>query len=160
MEQGAGLNSGNVGLFSPRSRRSISPCHCFLLAAFFILSTLAAGLGFAQESSPTPPSPLDEAATLLNQGKPREALELLTQISKGPTEPGLEAKLGKAYFQLRQFPQATLHLKNALQQNADDLESTQLLALSFYDAGNCSEALPLLESLGPHLPTNIPDAPY
>jgi tetratricopeptide (TPR) repeat protein len=85
----------------------------------------------------------------------------LTQISKkGPTAPGFEAKLGKAYFQLRQFPEATLRLKNALQQNADDLESTQLLALSFYYAGNCREALPLLENLGPHLPTNIPDAPY
>ena len=97
----------------------------------------------------------------MNQGKPREALSLLTQISeKDPKVPGLEAKLGKAYFQLRQFPQATLHLKKALEQNAGDLESTQLLALSYYDAGNCREALPLLEKLGPHLPTNIPDAPY
>jgi tetratricopeptide (TPR) repeat protein len=68
--------------------------------------------------------------------------------------------LGKAYFQLRQFSQATPHLKNALEQNADDLESTQLLALSFYYAGNCREALPLLEKLGPRLPANIPDAPY
>lgn len=130
-------------------------------SAFFIVFALGAGIGFAQESVPAPQSPIDEAATLLEQGKPREALSLLTQISeKDPKPPGLEAKLGKAYFQLRQFPQATLHLKNALEQNADDLESMQLLALNYYDAGNCGEALPLLEKLGPRLPTNIPDAPY
>lgn len=104
-----------------------------------MLFASAIELGFAQESAPTPQSPLDQAATLLNEG---------------------EAKLGKAYFQLHQFSQATLHLKIALQQNSDDLESNQLLALSFYHAGNCREALPLLEKLGPRLPTNIPDAPY
>ena len=86
---------------------------------------------------------------------------MLTQISgKDPKAPGLEAKLGKAHFQLQQFSQATLHLESALGQNAGDLESTQLLALSFYHAGNCREALPLLEKLGPRLPANIPDAPY
>ena len=130
-------------------------------SVFFILLALCAGLGFGQESALTPESPVDQAQTLLNQGKPREALSLLTQISeKDPKAPGLEGKLGKAYFQLQQFPQATLHLKNALQQNAGDLESTQLLALSFYYAGNCHEALPLLEKVGPRLSGNIPDAPY
>ena len=128
---------------------------------FFILFVLVARLGFAQESASKPQSPIDEAAVLLNQNKPREALLLLTQISeKDPKAPGLDAKLGKAYFQLRQFSQATPHLKNAFEQNAGDLESMQLLALSFYYAGNCREALPLLEKLGPRLPANIPDAPY
>ena len=156
----AGLNSGHLDLFAPGNRRSVS-LHACLCAAFLVLFALSAGLGRAQESAPAPPSPIDEAATLLNEGKPREALVLLTQISeKDPKMPGLEAKLGKAYFQLRQFSQATPHLKNALQQNDGDLESTQLLALSLYYAGNCREALPLLEKLGPRLPTNIPDAPY
>jgi tetratricopeptide (TPR) repeat protein len=132
-----------------------------LRLGLFILFVLVAGLGFAQESAPKPQSPVYEAAALLNQNKPHEALLLLTQISeKDPKAPGLEPKLGKAYFQLRQFSQATPHLKNALEQNADDLESTQLLALSFYYAGNCREALPLLQKLGPRLPANIPDAPY
>lgn len=147
-------------------RRSVSTHRCFLCSDFciffvLILFAAAAGIGSAQESAPAPQSPIDEAATLLNEGKPREALSLLTQLSeKDPKASGLEAKLGKAYFQLRQYSQAAPHLKNALQQNADDLESMQLLALSFYDAGNCREGLPLLEKLGPRLPTNIPDAPY
>ena len=68
--------------------------------------------------------------------------------------------MGKAYFQLRQFSQATPHLKNALRQNAADLESAQLLALSFYSAGNYREALPLLEKLGSRLPRDVPDASY
>ncbi len=139
----------------------MSPCRCFLHSVFFLLFALGAGLGFAQESAPTPEPTVDQAGVLLNEGKAREALALLTQVSeKDPKAPGLEGKLGKAYFQLRQFPQATLHLKNALQQNAGNLESAQLLALSFYYAGNCRDALPLLEKLGPRLPGNIPDAPY
>jgi len=161
IEKGAGRNSENLGFFSPRSRHSVSPRRYFFRSAFFTLLALGAALGFAQESAPAPESPVDQAGTLLNQGKPREALSLLTQISEqDPKATGLEGKLGKAYFQLRQFPQATLHLKNALQQNAGDLESTELLALSFYYAGNCREALPLLEKLGPHLSGNIPEAPY
>jgi tetratricopeptide (TPR) repeat protein len=122
---------------------------------------VGAGIGFAQESAPTPKPAVDQAEALLNEGKPREALLLLTQIAeKDPKAPGLEGKTGKAYFQLRQFSQAVLHLKSALQQNAADLESTQLLALSFYFAGNYQEAIPLLEKLGPRLPKNSPDTPH
>ena len=101
-----------------------------LRCAFFILFAAAAALGFAQEPAPSPKSPVDQAETLLNQGKPGEALSLLTQTSeKDPKAPGLEAELGKTYFQLRQFSRATPHLKIALQQNADDLKAAQLLAL-------------------------------
>jgi len=161
IEKGAVLNRENPGFLLPRGRRSDSRGWCYLRSAFLILFAASAGLGFAQESTPTPKSPVDQAETLLNEGKPRDALSLLTQLSeKDPTAPGLEGKLGKAYFQLRQFSEATPHLKDALQQNAADLESTQLLALSFYSAGNFREALPLLEKLGPRLPKNIPDAPY
>jgi tetratricopeptide (TPR) repeat protein len=132
-----------------------------LCSGLFILFAAGAGLGLTQESAPPPKSPVDQAETLLNQGKPREALSLLTQIAeKDPKAPGLEQELGKAYFQLRQYSQASQYLQTALQHNADDLESTQLLALSFYSAGNYREALPLLEKLGPRLPKNIPDAPF
>ena len=157
-----------LGLFPAWSRRSASPRRWFLRAAFLVLFATAAapgfaGLGFAQQPniSSTPKSPVELAEALLNQGKPREALSLLTEVAeKDPKAPELEANLGKAYFQLRQFPQATVHLQNALQRNAGDLESTQLLALSFYAAGNYRGALPLLEKLGPRLPKNGPDGPY
>ena len=154
-------DSENPGFFSPTSRRSFSRRLCFLRSALFILFAAGAGLGVAQESASSPKPPVDQAETLLNEGKASEALSLLTQIpEKDPKAPGLESELGNAYFQLRQFSKATQHLKTAVQQNADDLKSTQLLALSFYSAGNYREALPLLEKLGPRLPKNIPDAPY
>src|SRR5271156_925620 len=92
-----------------------------LRSGFFILLAAGTGLGFAQESAPSPKSPVDQAETLLNEGKPRDALSLLTQVSeKDPKAPGLEEELGDAYFQLRQFSQATPHLKTVLQKNAND----------------------------------------
>jgi tetratricopeptide (TPR) repeat protein len=165
IEEGPLLNRENLSFFSRESRRSVSPHRHFLRSAFSIfaagaLFTAGTGLGFAQESAPPPKSPVAQAETLLNEGKPHEALSLLTQASeKDPKTPGLEAELGKAYFQLRLFSQATPHLRTALQQKADDLESTQLLALSFYSEGNYREALPVLEKLGPGQPKNMPDAP-
>lgn len=158
---GAVLNSENPVFPSPGGRCSFSRYWRLFLSAFLILFAAGAGPGLAQESAPRPKPPVDEAETLLDEGKPREALSLLGRISeKNPKTPGLEGKVGKAYFQLRQFSQATPHLKNALRQNAADLESAQLLALSFYSAGNYREALPLLEKLGSRLPRDVPDASY
>src|SRR5260370_41851384 len=109
------LKTGNPG-FCP-AWRSVAPRWPLLRSAFFILFAGSAGFGFAQESTlpPAPKSPIDQAEKLLNEGKPREALSLLSEIAeKDPKAPGLEGKLGKAYFQLRQFPQAAAHLKIAL----------------------------------------------
>jgi tetratricopeptide (TPR) repeat protein len=133
------------------------------VVALFLLLTACAGLGLSQESgsSPVPKSPLDQADALLKEGKPAEALALLSAVAeKDPQAPGLEAELGKAYFQSRQFSPAVVHLKGALQQNPRDLQSTQLLALAFYSVGNYVAALPLLEKLGPKLPKDSPDGPY
>lgn len=118
----------------------------------------------ALNQEPAPPAPLselDQAEILLSEAKPREALLLLTAVmEKDPRRPGLEAKLGRAYFQLREFSQAATHLKAALLEDPGDLQSTQLLAISFYSLKNCREAVPLLEQVGPQMPRNIPDAPY
>jgi tetratricopeptide (TPR) repeat protein len=170
---GVSLENELVGrariMFFPRTQQALKRfALVFLRATFFILYAGSAGpgiaeIGFAQEPAVAPlsKSPVDQAEALLNQGKPRDAVSLLTETArKDPKAPGLEGKLGKAYFQLRQFSQAAAHLQSALQQNAGDLESRQLLALSFYSAGNYGEALPLLEKLGPSLPKNSPDAPY
>ena len=116
----------------------------------------------AQQTAATPDSsPLTHADGLLRQGKQAEALTVLNGLAAtDPHAPGLEAELGKAYFQSKQFPQAIAHLKTALQQNSGDAESTQLLALSYFATGDCSQALPLLEKMGPQLPKNSADGPY
>jgi tetratricopeptide (TPR) repeat protein len=148
-----------------RRRHSLRRCSvflrwCSLCSAFCIVLAASGRLGVAQESAPSPKPSVDQAEILLNQGKPSEALSLLTEIAeKSPKAPGLEEELGKAYFQLHQFSQATPHLKTALQQTPDDLKATQLLALSFYYVGNYREALPLLKRVGPSLTENLPDAP-
>jgi tetratricopeptide (TPR) repeat protein len=112
-------------------------------------------------AAPAPKPPLAQAESLLNDGKTDEALALLTEFAaKDPTALGLETMLGKAYFQSKKFPQAILHLKVAVQQNPEDLESIQLLALTFFASGDFQQALPLLEKLGPQLPKSNADGPY
>jgi tetratricopeptide (TPR) repeat protein len=102
-----------------------------------------------------------EAQTLLKQGKTDEALKLLGGLATGePEAAGLETALGTAYFQSHKFPQAIEHLSKALKQNPDDLQATQVLALSFYGSGDFAKAAPLLEKLGPRLPLSNPDGPY
>ena len=93
---------------------------------------------------------------MLKAGKPNEAVALLSTLD-GNT-PGREKLLGKAYFQTKEFPQAIVHLRTALQQVPNDPISEQFLALSFYGHGNYREALPLLEKLGPRLRENSADS--
>jgi len=139
------------------------PTIVFLLLLGTYIFMLGASSGTAQQVPSTPASqpPLAQAESLLVQGKAMEALSLLQQLAaKDPKMPGLEAKLGKAYFQDRQFSQAILHLLTALEQNPDDLESTQILALCYYGSGRYPQALPLLEKVGSKLPKDNADGPY
>jgi tetratricopeptide (TPR) repeat protein len=127
------------------------------------LLSVFASLGQAQDApaAPAPKSPFAQADSLLNEDKPEAALALLSEVaSKDPKAHGLEGMLGKAYFQSKKFSEAIVHLKAALQQNPDDMESTQLLALTYYASGDYPHALPLLEKLGPQLPKSNADGPY
>jgi tetratricopeptide (TPR) repeat protein len=118
----------------------------------------------AQEAPPASTeakASLAQANSLLNEGKPDEALTILEGLAAtDPNIPGLETLLGKACFQSKRFPQAIDHLKAALRQTPDDPESTQLLALSYYAYGDYQKALPLLEQLGPQLPKSNADGQY
>jgi tetratricopeptide (TPR) repeat protein len=141
---------------SPRMTVSYLVVMTALLLAF-------ASLALAQDVPPvsSPKPPLAQAETLLKDGKPEEAFTILSELSaRDPKAPGLEAVFGKAYFQSKKFPEAIVHLQAALQQNPDDMESTQLLALTYYASGDYPHALPLLEKLGPQLPKSNADGPY
>jgi tetratricopeptide (TPR) repeat protein len=133
------------------------------LALMAILILLFLGCpSFGQEAPSPPPNPsLAKADTLLNDAKPEQALALLQDLAtKDPKLPGLDAMFGKAYFQSKRFKQAIQHLTAALEQRPQDLESTQLLALTYYASGHYVQALPLLEKLGPELPKTNVDGPY
>ena len=139
-----------------------SPRRFFLhsIVAIFLFSASAA-LSQQGSATKTVESPLAPAEALLSQGKPGEALSLLQTIaSRDPKTPGLEAKFGKAYFQNRQFSQAVQHLNAAIEADPNDLEATQLLALSYYGSGRFAQALPLFEKLGDQLPKDNADGPY
>jgi len=135
----------------------------FRLLAVTALLFAFASLSLAQDVRATtaPKPPLTQADSLLNDGKLDEALTLLNELAaKDPKTPGLEGMFGKAYFQSKKFSEAIAHLQTALQQNPEDLEATQLLALTYYASGDYQHALPLLESLGPQLPKSNADGPY
>lgn len=137
------------------------PALFFPRVLFLLIIASGVSTGQQQAVPPAPPSPIEQAEKLLKERRPDGALSLLTTYAlENPKAPGLESDFGNAYFQLRQFSEATKHLKAALVENAGDLQSTQLLAISFYSLGNCDDALPLLEKLGPTNPRNISDSPY
>src|SRR5215831_9774425 len=74
----------------------------FSIGLAFLILFPACGVAFAQNPT-TPQSSLDQAEALLNQGKPGDALSLLTALAeKDPKAPGLQRKIGKAHFRLRQ----------------------------------------------------------
>jgi len=132
-----------------------------LLLALGIALFPAFALPQEAPAAPADKPSVSQAEALLNSGKAGDALTILNDLAKNdPQTPRLEASLGKAYFQSRKFPLAIDHLKRALLQNPDDLEATQILALSFYSSGDFVQAVPLLEKLGPRLPRSNADGPY
>jgi tetratricopeptide (TPR) repeat protein len=159
------VQKGKYSLFSPVGRARKTSPHRIRLRVLVVSALLilwaSSGLGQEASSTPSPKDSLAQAEALLNGGKPNEALTVLSEFAaKVPSAPGLDAMFGKAYFQSKRFPQAVVHLKAALQQNPEDMESTQLLALTYYAAGDYQEALPLLQKLGPQLPKSNADGPY
>jgi tetratricopeptide (TPR) repeat protein len=120
-----------------------------------VLLTCLGSSGLAQQT-PNPSLPENElgrAQALIEQGKIDQAITLLNSLTlKDPKMQGLEGKLGKAYYEKRDYQQAIAHLEIALQQNAQDGESIQLLGLSHYLQGHLQQAIPLLEKVQSILP--------
>ena len=120
---------------------------------------LLAGLLAMPAASPRPPVPqaspspnssesLAAARQLLDQGKVDDAIAALEDLARtAPSTLGLEATLGKAYYQKRDFVKASGHLEIALKQDPNDGESTQLLGLSYHLLNRVQQAIPLLEKV-------------
>jgi len=116
----------------------------------------------AQQKPPSSPdAQIARADELLRVGKPKDALAILSNLAAtAPNTPHLEARIGKANFQSSEFRHAVSHLRAALRQDDSDVESTQLLALSYFVLAEYAEALPLFEKLGPRISAAGPDGPY
>lgn len=98
-----------------------------------------------------------KAEALITHGKNDEALGVLKELAEtAPTARGVQAKLGKAYYEKRMWSQATTHLELAIRQDPADGESYQLLGLSYFMNGRQRDAIPILENVQSRLPR--PDA--
>jgi len=110
-----------------------------------------------QPPAGSPAESLVQAEALIAHGKADQALALLKLLAgKSPNSPGLEAKLGKAYYEKHSWGDAISHLELAVKQNPGDGESYQLLGLSYFMNGRQREAIPVLERVQSRLPH--PDA--
>jgi tetratricopeptide (TPR) repeat protein len=96
---------------------------------------------------------LARAQVLIDGGKLDQAIALLNSLAeKDPRLIGVEAKLGKAYYEKRNYPQAITHLESALKEMPWDGETTQLLGLAYYLSGHVQQAIPQLEKVQSVLP--------
>jgi tetratricopeptide (TPR) repeat protein len=104
-----------------------------------------------QTDTPSPPpasnSEFSHARQLLNQGKYDEAIAELQQLSASSNPKGLAHELGMAYYKKADYFHAADSFKQALRQDPQDSESTQMLGISYYLAGNPAAAIPYLEKV-------------
>ena len=121
----------------------------------------------APQGSATNPAPaeigraLAAARTLVNAQKNDEGIQLLKPLAAQRPEPaGVEAILGKAYYQKGNYAEAASHLERALGESPEDVESIQLLGLSDYRLGRAAQAIPLLEKFQSSLPHPDPSGLY
>lgn len=124
----------------------------WMTSASLVASPPYRGLDRKAQTSPVEASPADSSA-LPGQGKPGQAIQSLEeQAQKDPGSPKLQAELGKAYYDRRDYVHAIPHLEAALKANPQDGESTQLLGLSYVLLGHLQQAIPLLEKVQSWLP--------
>jgi tetratricopeptide (TPR) repeat protein len=101
----------------------------------------------AQDHAPSPV--LAQARLLINQGKPREAIETLTALD-GPATPDVSLLLGVAYYHADDHRRAIEYLAPVVDRLAagslERREAVQVLGLSYFVMGRFAEAVPLLEA--------------
>lgn len=74
--------------------------------------------------------------------------------------PGLARRYGIAYYAKSDLSRAIPKLQQALSENKDDRETTQLLGLSYFALGRPGEAIPLLQQVREWFPSAHLDASY
>jgi tetratricopeptide (TPR) repeat protein len=113
-----------------------------LLLAFLLLLQGNGAIAAAQDNS----ADLGRARHLLDQGKTEEGMALLKEISlREPKLKGLAREMGIVFYKKSQFALAVPYLQQALDEDANDKETIQLLGLSYYFIGKFTSAIPLLQ---------------
>lgn len=98
---------------------------------------------------------------LLQQGKYDDAIAELQRLSSSqPGIKGVPHELGMAFYKKADYLRAVDFFQEALQQDSQDRESTQMLGISYYMAGRAADAIPLLERVQTWYPRANVDASY
>src|SRR5262245_3764970 len=105
-------------------------------------------------------NPIEQAESLLSSGKIDAAINLLSTISKSPSnESQLSHLLGLAYYQKVDYERAVEQLSRAIKSAPEDSrqyrQDVQMLALSHYLLGHIKEAIPYLEQVKKWAPDNV-----
>lgn len=122
---------------------NLHPWHLVVIAALW-----ASPVG-AQEPSAELRVALAEARTLVDQGKPRAAIDKLQALDQ-PRRPEVAHLLGVAYYHADE-PLRAIELLNGVREklpegSLEQREAVQVLGLSYYLAGRFAEAIPFLEA--------------
>ena len=133
------------------------------LFAFFlaILSSLAVGQNPATSQPAASQPSLSAARKALQSGRADEAIAMLRQLASAtPPETGVARELGLAYYRTGKLIPAEQAFAQAMQQDPQDIESTQLRGLTLYRLGRPAAAIPYLEKVRQWLPNANADANY
>jgi tetratricopeptide (TPR) repeat protein len=134
-----------------------------LAACSLVLAPSPGSAGGAAQSSqpPAPETSFTEVRQLLQQGQYDTAIAQLKQLEvQNPGLKGLSHELGVAHYKKSDYPKAADYFKQALTEDPQDNEATQLLGLSYYLSGRPAEAIPLLEKVQTWYPRANVDAAY
>lgn len=116
------------------------------LAAVTVFFALAGSIAVGQDSDA---AVLAQARLLINQGKPRAAIETLGTLAE-PRRPEVLHVLGVAYYHADDYPHAIAQLTSVIDRLAagslERREAVQVLGLSYFVTGRFPDAVPLLEA--------------
>lgn len=116
------------------------------LAAACLSFALAGAESVAQEADA---ALLAQARRLINEGKPRAAIEKLVTLAE-PRQPEVSHLLGVAYYHADDYPHAIAQLSAVVDRlpagSMERREAVQVLGLSYFVTGRFPDAVPLLEA--------------
>lgn len=116
------------------------------LAAACLSFALAGSRSVAQEADA---ALLAQARRLINEGKPRAAIEKLVTFVE-PRRPEVSHLLGVAYYHADDYPHAIAQLSAVVDRlpagSTERREAVQVLGLSYFVTGRFPDAVPLLEA--------------
>lgn len=96
---------------------------------------------------------VSRARTLLDAGHTHQAIAILNGVVRNaPSTPGVQKLLGKAHYEQRDYVLAAGYLRAAMKQDPRDLETTQLLGMTYYFLGQPRQGIPLIEKVQSSLP--------